>query len=80
MAVVAIEELSESLDAGAPLLGLDLGAKTIGLALSDGALIVASPHSTIRRNWCWTPTPGRRTAPLHWRASLQTPRAAMPRI
>ncbi len=49
MAVVAIEELGQSLGAGAPLLGLDLGAKTIGLALSDGALIVASPNSTIRR-------------------------------
>lgn len=49
MAVIAIEELSGTLGAGAPLLGLDLGTKTIGLALSDGALIVASPHSTIRR-------------------------------
>ncbi len=49
MAVIAIEDLGESLDAGAPLLGLDLGAKTIGLALSDRTLIVASPHSTIRR-------------------------------
>ena len=49
MTIVAIEELRGSLDAGAPLLGLDLGAKTIGLALSDGALIAASPHSTIRR-------------------------------
>ena len=49
MGIVAIEELSGSLAPGAPLLGLDLGAKTIGLALSDRALIVASPHSTIRR-------------------------------
>ena len=49
MAVIRIEQLNELLDAGAPLLGLDLGAKTIGLALSDGALIVASPHTTIRR-------------------------------
>jgi putative Holliday junction resolvase len=49
VAVVAIEELSASLAPGTPLLGLDLGAKTIGLALSDGALIVASPHATIRR-------------------------------
>mgnify|MGYP003933823889 CR=1 FL=1 len=49
MAVIAIEDLGESLGAGAPLLGLDLGAKTIGLALSDRTLIVASPHSTIRR-------------------------------
>jgi len=49
VAVVAIEDLSETIGAGAPLLGLDLGTKTIGLALSDGALIAASPHSTIRR-------------------------------
>ena len=31
------------------LLGLDVGEKTIGLALSDPALSVASPISTIRR-------------------------------
>ena len=49
MAVIPIEQLNELLDAGAPLLGLDLGAKTIGLALSDRALIVASPNTTIRR-------------------------------
>jgi len=49
VAVIPIEQLNELLDAGAPLLGLDLGAKTIGLALSDGALIVASPNTTIRR-------------------------------
>ncbi len=49
MAVVDIEVLNEVLTPGARLLGLDLGSKTIGLALSDGALIVASPHATIRR-------------------------------
>ena len=49
MAVIAIEELNEALAPGTPVLGLDLGAKTIGLALSDGALIVASPLETIRR-------------------------------
>jgi putative Holliday junction resolvase len=31
------------------LLGLDVGEKTVGLALSDPALSVASPLSTIRR-------------------------------
>jgi putative Holliday junction resolvase len=31
------------------LLGLDVGDKTIGLALSDGSLTVASPLETIRR-------------------------------
>jgi putative Holliday junction resolvase len=44
---------AESLRAALPrrqrLLGLDLGAKTIGLALSDPALTVASPIATIKR-------------------------------
>jgi putative Holliday junction resolvase len=31
------------------LLGLDLGTKTIGLALSDLSRMIASPHDTIRR-------------------------------
>ena len=31
------------------LLGLDVGDKTIGLAISDGSLTVASPLETIRR-------------------------------
>ncbi|MDD9925685.1 MAG: Holliday junction resolvase RuvX [Rhodospirillaceae bacterium] len=34
---------------GTRLLGLDLGSKTIGLALSDPAFMVASPIATIRR-------------------------------
>ena len=32
------------------LLGLDLGEKTIGLAISDGSLTVATPLETIRRS------------------------------
>jgi len=34
---------------GTRLLGLDLGSKTIGLALSDPTFMVASPIDTIRR-------------------------------
>jgi putative Holliday junction resolvase len=34
---------------GSRLLGLDVGAKTIGLAISDGRWTVASPLDTIRR-------------------------------
>jgi putative Holliday junction resolvase len=34
---------------GARLLGLDVGTKTIGLALSDTRLVIASPLDTIRR-------------------------------
>lgn len=37
------------LPAGQRLLGLDLGSKTIGLALSDSNLSIASPIETIRR-------------------------------
>lgn len=32
------------------LIGLDLGTKTIGVAVSDGMLSIASPLETIRRN------------------------------
>jgi putative holliday junction resolvase len=34
---------------GAPLFGLDLGEKTIGIAASDGLWMVASPIETIRK-------------------------------
>ena len=39
---MAIVELSE-LPRRAPLVGLDLGEKTIGVAVSDGLWMVASP-------------------------------------
>ena len=42
-------ELRAALPSGARLLGLDVGTKTIGLALSDTRLVVASPLETIRR-------------------------------
>ena len=41
--------LREAVSAGARLLGLDVGTKTIGLALSDTRLVIASPLETIRR-------------------------------
>ena len=41
--------LREAVPAGARLMGLDVGAKTIGLSLSDTRLIIASPLDTIRR-------------------------------
>jgi len=41
--------LRAALERNERLLGLDLGDKTIGLALSDPALSVASPVATIRR-------------------------------
>lgn len=46
---VTIEELAERLPPGARLAGLDLGTKTIGVALSDAGLRIATPVQTIRR-------------------------------
>ncbi len=47
MAVIALEELK--IAPGLRLLGLDLGEKTIGLALSDTLLSVATPMQTLKR-------------------------------
>jgi putative Holliday junction resolvase len=49
MAVVALSDLRPLLAAGARLLGLDLGEKTIGLALSDTLLTIATPMQTLKR-------------------------------
>src|SRR5262244_537011 len=42
-------ELRAAVPPGRRLLGLDVGTKTIGLALSDTRLVIASPLNTIRR-------------------------------
>jgi putative Holliday junction resolvase len=42
-------DLKALLEKGARLIGLDVGTKTIGMALSDTTLMVATPLSTIRR-------------------------------
>ena len=47
MAVMALEELK--IAPGLRLLGLDLGEKTIGLALSDVSLSIATPMQTLKR-------------------------------
>ena len=47
MAVLTLEELR--IPAGNRLLGLDLGEKTIGLALSDTLLSIATPMQTLKR-------------------------------
>ena len=49
MAILDIHELGAALTPRARLLGLDLGTKTIGLAISDSGLSLASPLETIRR-------------------------------
>jgi len=47
--VIPLEDLARRLPDKAPLLGLDLGTKTIGLALSDVSRRIASPLATIAR-------------------------------
>jgi putative Holliday junction resolvase len=46
---LAVTELAARLQPGQRLLGLDPGSKTIGVAVSDSALKVASPLETIKR-------------------------------
>jgi putative holliday junction resolvase len=42
-------ELKTMVAAGERLLGLDVGTKTVGMALSDTRLVVATPLDTVRR-------------------------------
>lgn len=49
MPIVSLGEMRAALPKGGRLLGLDLGSKTIGMAVSDASLTVASPIGTIRR-------------------------------
>jgi putative Holliday junction resolvase len=49
MAVVDITELSAATPPYSPLVGLDLGEKTIGVAVSDATRTVASPLDLIRK-------------------------------
>ncbi|MDX1711116.1 MAG: Holliday junction resolvase RuvX [Rhodovibrionaceae bacterium] len=44
-----LDPLLAELQSGQRLLGLDVGSKTVGLAISDRALAVASPLETLRR-------------------------------
>jgi putative Holliday junction resolvase len=48
-ATVSLESLKVRLAPRAPLLGLDLGTKTIGVAISDVSCTVASPLVTLKR-------------------------------
>ncbi|MCL4105230.1 UNVERIFIED_CONTAM: hypothetical protein GTU68_055361 [Idotea baltica] len=45
----SIEDFLAELPTGTALLGLDLGEKTIGVAISDGLLSIATPVETVRR-------------------------------
>lgn len=49
MAVMTLTELKAALDRHGRVMGLDLGSKTIGLALSDVMRTIATPYGTIRR-------------------------------
>ena len=49
MAIRNPAELANELEKGQRLLGFDVGEKTIGLALSDTTLTVASPLDTLKR-------------------------------
>ena len=44
-----IEDFAGRLPAGAPLIGIDAGTKTLGLALSDVTRTIASPLTVVRR-------------------------------
>lgn len=49
MAVIDLAELRGTVATGMRLMGLDLGTRTIGLALSDVMWTIATPLETIRR-------------------------------
>jgi putative Holliday junction resolvase len=49
MAVLSIEELAERLKPSEAIAGLDLGTKTIGLAMSDLGRRLASPRPVLKR-------------------------------
>jgi putative holliday junction resolvase len=49
MLVATPQELKAALGPGRRLAGLDVGTKTVGIAISDLTLFLASPLSTVRR-------------------------------
>jgi len=46
MTIIALQDLQDSTG---PLLGIDPGTKTLGLAISDSTRLIATPLETIRR-------------------------------
>lgn len=49
MGIINLRELRATLPRGARLIGLDPGAKTVGVALSDVTLMLASPYASMKR-------------------------------
>ena len=47
--IIDLEQFGSILPAGARLMGLDLGTKTIGVAVTDAGLTLASPRPVIKR-------------------------------
>ncbi len=56
MIVDKMSELRAAVPAGRRLIGLDLGTKTIGCALTDGGWMIASPLVTLARKKKLAPT------------------------
>lgn len=49
MTIRKLADMTDHIVPGKPLLGLDLGEKTIGVALSDVMCLIATPLTTLRR-------------------------------
>ncbi len=49
MSILTTAEFRETVPQGTRIMGLDLGSKTIGIALSDVLHMIASPLETVRR-------------------------------
>ena len=49
VSIISVEELEQGRTGGMPLAGLDLGTKTIGVAVSDLGLSFATPRTVITR-------------------------------
>lgn len=49
MPILSLAELRDAVPRGRRVMGLDLGSKTIGLALSDSGFAIASPLVTLAR-------------------------------
>ena len=49
MPILSMQELRARLERGQRLMGIDPGSRTIGLALSDVGVTLASPYGTLKR-------------------------------
>lgn len=49
MTLLSLEDFRKSMPAGKRIMGLDVGSKTVGIALSDVLHMIASPLETLRR-------------------------------